>query len=286
MADPCNDVEQYCDLARIAEKNGYTGIGLGDHLVTPRTINSAYPYTHDGALLWDPNVLFPDMWQMIAAMAAVTSTLEFITATYILPLRDVFTAAKAISTAAVVSGNRVKCGVGVGWMAEEFPLTGQPFAHRGARADEMLEAIEKLLRGGMVEYHGRHLAFPPVQMSPVPSAPVPILIGGESDIAMRRAAKWNGWISAPLDGDLGHLPSTIARLAKARRETEAAKELFEIAVIMKRIPDLDLCRRLESLGVTSVLLNCWYQLGHPICSVDFKRGTMEEFADNVIAKMN
>ncbi len=263
-------------------------MGLGDHLATPSKIESPYPYTKDGKVFWDPAVLFPDPWQMIAAMATVTTRIEFMTGTYILPLRDTFTVVKALSTAAIISNNRVKFGAGVGWMAEEFALTGQPFEHRGSRADEMLDAMEKLMRGGMVEYHGHHVDFPLLQIAPVPTAPVPILIGGESDLAMRRAARWNGWIGAPVhvNQDLGKLTGAIERLTAARRKRGSEKEPFEVAVIVMQTPDLAFCRRLEALGITSILIAPWYAQGVPQSSIDHKRGTMEAFAETVITKMN
>jgi alkanesulfonate monooxygenase SsuD/methylene tetrahydromethanopterin reductase-like flavin-dependent oxidoreductase (luciferase family) len=201
-------------------------------------------------------------------------------------MRDVFTAAKAVSTAAVISNNRVLFGIGVGYLAEEFALTGQAFRNRGARTDEMLDVIRNLLRGGMVEFHGRFHDFPPVQMSPVPTLPIPVVVGGESDAAIRRAARWNGWMSSPLDDDLGNLESNIARLRRARQDLGKVDEPFEIIAIIKRNPSLDLCQRLEAMGVTATMRFPWYYMGVPTSSVDYKRRTMEEFAENVMTKMN
>jgi probable F420-dependent oxidoreductase len=276
------EIEQCCDLARIAEEFGYTGLAMGDHLMTPGRIDSSYPYAKGGALLWDPSVLFPDPWQMISIMATATRTLEFMTSIYILPLRDVFTAAKAISTSAVISGNRVTLGAGSGWMKEEFDIVGQPFHNRGSRSAEMLDIIERLMRGGMVEYHGKHYDFPPVQMSPVPSRPVPVMVGGETPNAMRRAAKWNGWISAPHDEDIDAIKSRLDLLTHIRRELGGEDKPFEILIVTKTPPSLDFCRRLEELGVTMVMPLSWYLQGVPTSSLDYKRKNMESFAENVI----
>lgn len=278
------EIDQCCDLARIAEELGYTGVAMGDHLMTPGRIDSSYPYAKGGALLWDPTVLFPDPWQMISIMATATRTLRFMTSIYILPLRDVFTAAKAVSTAAVISDNRVTLGAGSGWMKEEFDIVGQSFHNRGARTGEMLEIIERLMRGGMVEYHGKHYDFPAVQMSPVPSQPVPVMIGGETDNALRRAAKWNGWISAPHDQDIDAITARLTKLEKIRSESGSSDAPFEKLIVTKAPPSLDFCRRLEALGVTMVMPLSWYLQGVATSTTDYKRKTMEDFAENVIRK--
>ena len=233
-------------------------------------------------MLWDYKVLFPDPWQMISIMATATRTLRFMTSVYILPLRDVFTAAKAISTAAVISGNRVTLGVGCGWMKEEFDIVGQPFHNRGARTSEMLDVIARLLKGGMVEFHGKHHDFPPVQLSPVPDQPVPVMISGDSNGAMRRAAKWNGWISAPHDEDVDAISARLEELTRVRKEVGTDSKPFEILVVTKVPPSLDFCRRLEDLGVTMVMPLSWYLQGVSSSSLDYKRGIMESFAENVI----
>ena len=88
-----SEMDQYSDLAKIAEEVGFTGVTMGDHLVTPKWSDSKYPYTDDPSLLWDPDVPFPDPWQVISVMASMTTSLKFMTAIYILPLRDVFSAA-------------------------------------------------------------------------------------------------------------------------------------------------------------------------------------------------
>src|SRR6185503_4496640 len=112
--------------------------------------------------------------------AAVTTRLQFVTGVYILPLRHPLEVAKSVASIALLSGNRVGLGVGAGWMREEFDVLGREFKGRGKRLDEQIEVIRKVWRGGMVEHHGTHYDFPPLQMSPAPTALPPILIGGQS----------------------------------------------------------------------------------------------------------
>ena len=125
-------------------------------------------------------------------MAAVTERIRFFTNVFVLPMRNPFPVAKQVATAAALSGGRVSLGVGMGWCEEEFDLLEQPFAGRGKRADEQLEVLRKLWAGGWVEHHGDHYDFPRLEMSPSLDAPVPILVGGISDAALRRAARHDG----------------------------------------------------------------------------------------------
>ena len=107
------------------------------------------------------------------------------------------TVAKTVGTAAVLSDNRLRLGIGVGWCKEEFDQTGQDFATRGKRLDEMIVALRALWRGGWVEFHGDFYDVPECQMEPAPTEPVPIIGGGHSPVALRRTADLcDGWIAA------------------------------------------------------------------------------------------
>ena len=145
-------IEELEPLARHAEALGFHGVTLGDHWVTAETQVDRYEIAQDGERPWESNAPWPDPWVQFAALAAATERLEFMTTVYILPLRDVFTAAKAISSAAVVTRGRVHLGVGVGWQSLEFSLSGQPFHRRGRHIDEQLQVLAKLWSGEMVDH--------------------------------------------------------------------------------------------------------------------------------------
>jgi len=182
-----SDPSQLGALARGAEQAGFACLTLSDHVVHPAHIETPYPYTPDGQPRWEPFTDWPDPWIAIATMAAVTERIRFFTSVYVLPMRNPFLVAKTVGTAAVMSGNRVSLGIGAGWMRDEFDLMQQPFDGRGRRMDEMLEVLQRLWSGGMVEYHGEFYDFAPLEMSPVPSAPIPIYVGGVSKPARRRS---------------------------------------------------------------------------------------------------
>ena len=124
--------DQLLALARAADAAGFDSVAVSDHVVHPRKIATPYPYSSDGAPRWQPFTAWPDPWVAIGAMAAVTTRVRFVTAVFVLPLRNPFLVAKAVGTAALLSGGRVTLVVGAGWMREEFALLAQRF--EGARA--------------------------------------------------------------------------------------------------------------------------------------------------------
>ena len=177
--------EELVPLARAGDEAGWSTLTVSDHLVNPVTTRSPYPYTKDGSRRWEMGTPWPDPWVTIGHLAAVTDRIRFLTTVYILPARTPVHVAKQVGTAAVLSGNRVDLGVGMGWMEEEFELMGVPFSKRGRRADEMLELLPRLWSGEVVEHHGEHFDVPPLEMLPAPTAPVPIIVGGLSEVALR-----------------------------------------------------------------------------------------------------
>src|SRR5690606_26236282 len=132
----------------------------------PRERASRYPYSpyEAGRPIWDAETPWPDAWVTIGAMIGATTRLNFGTSIHIAPARDVFTVAKQVGTAAVLSGNRVNLGLGAGWMKEEFDQTGQSFTNRGKRLDEMIAALRALWQGGWVEHHGTYYDFGPLMI--------------------------------------------------------------------------------------------------------------------------
>ena len=162
---------QILPLARVCDDLGYGGMYVSDHLFNPRRRESRYTYStsEDGAPGWDDDTAWPDPMCVISACAGATENLLFTTGIYIAPLRDLMTAAKTVGTTAVLSDNRLRLGIGVGWCKEEFDQTGQDFATRGKRLDEMIVALRALWRGGYVEFHGDFYDVPECQMEPAPN---------------------------------------------------------------------------------------------------------------------
>jgi probable F420-dependent oxidoreductase len=256
---------------------------VSEHVFYPEKLTSKYPYAPDGKPMFGPDTDWPDPWSAIAAMAAVTTRLTFVTGVYILPLRHPLEVAKIVGTVAVLSRNRVVLGVGSGWMREEFDALGEDFQTRGRRLDEMVEILAKVWAGGMVEHHGRFYQFDRLQMAPVPTQRIPIYVGGTSTPAMRRAARLgDGWIGAGNAPD--EVPAVMQKLKAFRREAGRDHLPFETIVALTSPPDIELFRRLEDEGVTTFVN--WpfvFTLG-PGSSIDAKRRALEQYANDVIAR--
>lgn len=274
--------EELVPLARAGDDHGWSTLSLSDHLINPLETRSTYPYTKDGSRRWEMGTPWPDPWVTIGHLAAVTRRLRFLTTVYILPARTPVHVAKQVGTAAVLSGNRVDLGIGMGWMEEEFDAMGTPFAKRGRRADEMLEVLHKLWTGEVVEHHGEFFDVPPLEMLPAPSQPVPVHVGGTSEAALRRAARNDGWVS-----DL----HTIAELADIRQQIERYRQGYDRTHVpfsmygsARDAWNLDGYRRVAEAGVTHLVTMPWYFYAGAGTDLEGKLDGIKRFADDVIAK--
>lgn len=274
--------EELVPLAKAGDAHGWSTFSVSDHLINPVETRSTYPYTKDGSRRWDMGTPWPDPWVTIGHLAAVTERLRFLTTVYILPARTPVHVAKQVGTAAVLSGNRVDLGIGMGWMEEEFDAMGTPFAQRGKRADEMLEVMRKLWTGEVVEHHGEFFDVPALEMLPAPSQPVPVHVGGTSDAALRRAARNDGWVS-----DLHTIEELAAireRIEGFRQEYGRADVPFSMYGSARDAWDLDGYRRVHEAGVTHLITMPWYFYAGADADLAGKLESIERFADDIIAR--
>ena len=274
-----SEPDQLIGIAQAAEEAGFEGVMLSDHLFFPGRLESRYPYSEDGAPGFDGTTPWPEPWTTISAMAASTTKLRFATMVYILPLRNPIELAKSLGTTAFFSGGRVALGAGAGWIQEEFDTLGVDFSTRGKRMNEMIEVLRKLWTGEMVEHHGEHFDFGPLQMSPPPGHEIPLYIGGVSGIALRRAARLgDGWIGTGQTPD--EAASFCDRLTQLRAEAGRADVPFETIIPLAVPPDPDTLKRLEQdHGMTAT--TCYpftYTIG-PTSTLAQKRDQMHRFAE-------
>jgi len=251
--------EGYTKVAIAAEEAGFSSVALSDHVVYPENITSVYPYTADGKPQYDPEWDFPDPWVTVGAMAAVTVDLRFFTNVFVLPARNPLLVAKTVGTAAKLSGGRVALGIGAGWMSEEFELLEQAFGKRGRRMDEMIDVIRTVWSGGFVEHHGEFYDFDRLEMVPVPDGPVPFYVGGHSEIALRRAARLDGWIG--VNYSLEELGGYCAQLQSYREELGTADRPYEIVASPLAVPRPEMIEQIEAMGVTTLLTSAWMAQG-------------------------
>ena len=279
-----NDPGELVALARGAESAGFEGVMLSEHLFLPEVYAPRYPYSENGRPDFGADTPFPDPWVTMAALAANTQSLRFVTMVQILPLHHPIEVAKAAGTAALFSDDRVILGAGAGWMREEFDILGIDFTTRGKRFDESIEILRRLWSGEMVEFHGEIFDFDRIRMSPAPNRPIPIFVGGASKPALRRAARCgNGWLGA------GNTPDEAERilgeLARLRIEAGREDEPFEAVVPLTTRLETDTLRHLSELGATaSVHYPFVYSVG-PEATLSQKLDAMQRFGDAVVGPM-
>ncbi len=282
-AESMCDPSHYLPLARAAEESGWSGFIVPDSICYPEVSDSKYPYTPDGDRRFLEDKPFIEPFSLIPALAAVTTRLRFTTFVVKLPIRQPVLVAKSVSSVAVLSNNRFGFGVGTSPWPEDFQVCGQDWHSRGQRMDEMIAIIRGLTAGGFFEFHGRHYDIPSIKICPVPTTPIPILIGGHAEPALRRAARVaDGWMHAGSD-DLAQL---IRRLKQLRKQYGRERERFDIHAISLDAYTVDGIRRLEDLGVTDVIVGFRNPYTEAVDSQTLaqKLDLLRDYADRVIAK--
>jgi probable F420-dependent oxidoreductase len=275
----------YAPLARAAEDAGYDSMVVPDSICYPQQATSVYPFNPDGSREFLEDKPFLEPFSLIPALGAVTDRIRFITFVLKLPVRNPVLVAKQATSTAVLTGNRLLLGVGTSPWREDYEVLGVPWERRGRRLDEELAVIRGLAAGGYFSYHGEIFDLPPVKIAPVPTRPIPILIGGHGDAALRRAAReGDGWLHG--GGDPAHLPGLLARLAEFRRQAGTDGRPFEVHVISMDGYTVDGVRRLEEHGVTDVIVGFrWpYEVGPDREPLAAKLASLRRFAEDVIAR--
>jgi probable F420-dependent oxidoreductase len=282
-AEAMTDPAFYVPLAQAAEAAGYSSMTIPDSIAYPFESDSKYPYTPDGNREFLDGKAFIETFVLTAALGAVTNTLRFTPFVLKLPIRPPALVAKQAGSLAAMIGDRLALGVGTSPWPEDYELLGVPFAKRGKRMDECIEIIRGLTTGDYFEFHGEFYDIPKTKMTPAPTRPIPILVGGHADAALRRAARADGWMHG--GGDPQELDQLIERL-KQFREQEGETGPFEIHVISVDGYTLDGIKRLEDKGVTDVIVGFRvpYIMGADTEPLETKIRSLETFAEKVIAR--
>lgn len=182
------------EMAGTLEAVGVDSLWLSDRVVTTKPLASPYPFTDDGSAPWADDTPFLEAVTVLAMVAARTSRVEIGVGVLVVPLRSPVVLAKQLASIDALSGGRVALGVGAGWMAEEYDVIGVPFAERGARTDEAIEVFRACWSGTPEPIDGRYYRLPAgVHLHPRPRHEIPILAGGMTPAALRRASRVDGW---------------------------------------------------------------------------------------------
>jgi probable F420-dependent oxidoreductase len=272
------DIREAIEVARVADDLGYDGVAIPDHVINLETLATPYPYTKDGERRWEPFTDWPDPWVIIAAIAQVTTQVRFVTTVYVPGLREPYSVAKSIGTAAYLAEGRLELGVGVGWCEEEFTLMGQGFDRRGKRTDEMLELMKELWQPGWTEFDGEFYQTPRLEMHPTPPH-IPIYVGGVSEIAMQRAARNDGWVSDLITAD--QAIAGVRRLREIRTERDLTMDGFAVLAPLTDASSIADHRRAEAAGITHILTMPWMFYAGPTASFAEKVDGMKRYRDDL-----
>jgi alkanesulfonate monooxygenase SsuD/methylene tetrahydromethanopterin reductase-like flavin-dependent oxidoreductase (luciferase family) len=219
-------------------------------------------------------------------MGAVTTTLRFTPFVLKLPVRPPVLVAKQAASVAALTNNRLALGVGISPWREDFEMMGVPFARRGKRMDECMQIVRGLTAGGYFEFSGEFYDIPAIKICPTPTEPIPLLVGGHADAALRRAVvHGDGWMHG--GGSPEELDKLLDRLAELRK-AEGSDGPFEIHVISLDAYTPDGIKRLADRGVTDVIVGFRlpYIVGPDTEPLARKIEHLNRYADTVIAKVN
>ncbi|RMI30624.1 TIGR03619 family F420-dependent LLM class oxidoreductase [Nocardia stercoris] len=280
MTDPAN----YVPLAKAAEEAGFDCMSIPDSVAYPEESSSTYPYTADGNREFLADKPFIETFVLAATLAAVTTKLHFVPFVLKLPIRPPVLVAKQTSSLAAISGNRFSLGVGISPWPEDFEIMGVPFEKRGKRMDECIQIVRGLCAGGFFGFKGEFYEFDPISLTPAPTEPVPILVGGHSEPALRRAVTLSdGWMHA--GGDPVELDKMLDRITALRAE-HGMTGPFQIHVASLDAYTTDGIKRLEDKGVTDVIVGFRYPYvaGPDTEPLADKITHLQRYADKVIAR--
>ncbi|MGQ0804090.1 MAG: LLM class F420-dependent oxidoreductase [Actinomycetota bacterium] len=276
-AGPLGEPDVTTGLAQLAEEHGFESLWTVEHTVVPAGYASEYPYDDSGKMPGGDEVAIADPLIWMSWVAAVTTRLRVATGILILPQRNPVTLAKELATLDVLSRGRVDLGIGVGWLREEFEALGVPFERRGARTDEYVAAMRALWSDDPATFKGEFVSFDRCHCNPKPVQPggIPIVVGGHSQAAARRAGRLgDGFFPGRFR------PEELEPLLALMREaaTGAGRDPGKIEITAGGAFDVDGVKRFADLGVDRMVIP---PLGFDLETL---KKAIGDFADSVIAK--
>lgn len=275
---PFGSAEGAAAVGAAAEAAGIDSLWTVEHVVYPDEYGSTYPYDDSGRMAMAPDTDLTDPLTWLTWVGAHTSTLRLATGILILPERNPVVLAKQLGTMDALTGGRVDLGIGVGWLREEFDALGIPWERRGARTDEYVAAMRTLWSGNSVSFDGDFVSFSGVSSNPKPvNGSVPIVIGGHSDAAARRAGRLGDgfW---PGKGDLDHLLDVMRREAEAHDRDPDAIEVTWAGDLTAGEDPVAAAAALAAKGVSRVIVPSFLFWRDP-------EGSLAAFGESVVAPL-
>jgi probable F420-dependent oxidoreductase len=242
-------------VAAAADTSGFATLWAGEHVVMVDAPESRYPYSDDGRIAVPAGADWIDPLIGLSFIAAATSRIAIGTGVLLLPEHNPVLVAKQAATLDVLSGGRLTLGVGVGWLREEFDALGVPFERRVARTKEYVEAIRTLWREDIASFDGEFVRFDSVRLNPKPAdgRDIPIVVGGNSDAALRRVAEWgDGWYGFNL-ADVDAVAERVGFLRTLCTEHGRDPAELRLAVVLRDLQPSDVAP-LAALGIDELVV--------------------------------
>ena len=209
-------------FAQGAEELGATHLLIYDHVVG---VDRNRPGGFEGP--YDSDTAFHEPMVLFGFLAACTTTVDLVTAILILPQRQTVLVAKQAAEVALLSGNRLKLGIGVGWNSVEYDALSEEFSNRGKRQEEQVDLMRRLWTEDVFSYDGEYHRFEHASILPRPTAPIPILFGGSAPALLDRCARLgDGWL--PLGSPNDKSAERIAEMRSVREAAGKSWDRFEI----------------------------------------------------------
>lgn len=242
-------------VASAADDCGFATLWVGEHVVMVDRSASRYPYSEDGVIAVPAQADWLDPMITLSFIAAASSRIGIATGVLLLPEHNAVVVAKQAASLDRLSAGRLTLGVGVGWSREEFEALGVPFEHRAARTAEYVAAMRTLWRDDVASFNGRFVGFDSIRVNPKPirDRRIPVVLGGNSDPALRRVAAWaDGWYGFNLDGvaAVRERIDTLEQLC-ALSGRDRAELRLSVALVSAQVGDVG---ALAELGVDELVL--------------------------------
>ena len=242
-------------VAAAAEQCGFATLWSGEHVVMVDRSQSRYPYSDDGQIAVPSTADWIDPMIGLSFAAAATSTIGIATGVLLLPEHNPLLVAKQAATLDTLSGGRLTLGVGIGWSREEFDALGVAFERRAARTAEYVAAMRTVWSDDVASFDGEFVRFDSVRVNPKPvdGRRIPVVLGGNSDAALRRVAAWgDGWYGFNLAG-VRAVAERVTFLKARCRECGRDRSELRLAVALRDLRIRDVTR-LADLGVDELVL--------------------------------
>jgi probable F420-dependent oxidoreductase len=261
---PFAELDGLVSLAVAAEGAGIESLWTVEHVIWPSSYGSEYPYSPTGKMPGDKTSPIPDPLIWLSFVAANTTRLILGTGIVILPERNPLVFAKEAATLDRLSGGRLRLGIGVGWLEEEFDALGVPWAQRGARTDEYVHAMRALWAGDDASFDGEFVSFSDVSSNPKPAnGSVPFVIGGHSTAAAKRAGRLGDGFF-PGKGSIAELSEMIDVVRQTAADHDRDAAAIEITAAHPGLfgdDPVGAAQELSDIGVSRTIIPAFLLLG-------------------------